>query len=82
MLALRVQIPQVLAEAVEAVWTGPDGVPYSDVPIAVLAKSDLRLRLRDILATLPARDSVIPEQPSTPAVPLANLAFLPVDTNY
>merc|ERR1719191_2519195 len=32
---------EVLAEAVEAVWTGPDGVPYSDVPIAVLAKSDL-----------------------------------------
>ena len=82
MLALRVQIPQVLAEAVEAVWIGPDGVPYSDVPIAVLAKSDLRLRLRDILATLPARDSVIPEQPSTPKVPLANLAFFLVDTNY
>lgn len=73
---------EVLAEAVEAVWTGPDGVPYSDVPIAVLAKSDLRLRLRDILATLPARDSVIPEQPSTPAVPLVLLSgFSSVQTS-
>ena len=64
---------EALAEAIEGVYEGPDG-QFAHVPIAVLSKSDLRLRLRDVLAQLSARDSVIPERPAQPKVPLVLLS--------
>merc|ERR1712224_387212 len=39
-------------------------------PIAALAADDLQLRLRDVLATIKARDSVLPDKPASPRVPL------------
>jgi len=59
-----------LAITVENTFLGPEGQSLSYVPIAVLAKGDLRLRLRDILARLPERDSVLPDRPCIPKVPL------------
>ena len=40
----------------------------------VVAKEDLRLKLRDILAGLQARDSVLPDRPALPRVPLVLLS--------
>ena len=65
---------EALAMAVEDVLSDAEGQPTAHVPIAVLGRSDLRLRLRDILAQLDARDSVLPEQPSTPRAPLVLLS--------
>lgn len=64
---------ELLAGAIDEVYTGPDG-PMATVPIAVLAHADMRLRLRDILATLAERDSVLPERPARPRVPLVLLS--------
>lgn len=63
-----------VAACIEGVWQGAAGEPLSHVPIAVLAESDLRLRLRDILADLPARDSVLPDRPASARVPLILLS--------
>lgn len=64
-----------VAACIEDVWQGAPGeAPLSHVPIAVLAESDLRLRLRDILAELPSRDSVLPDRPAAPRVPLVLLS--------
>ena len=53
---------EILAEALDYAITGPDGA-ISHVPIAVISESDLRLRLRDVLAKISERDSVLPERP-------------------
>ena len=63
-----------VAACIEGVWQGAAGEPLLHVPIAVLAESDLRLRLRDILADLPARDSVLPDRPASARVPLILLS--------
>ena len=59
---------ELLAQTIEDVFQGPDGVKH--VPIAVVGKADLKLRLRDILAGLSERDSVLPDRPAEAAVPL------------
>ena len=54
---------ETLAQAVEGVWTGADGDETAaprHVPIVVLVQTDLRRRLRDVLAELDERDSVLP----------------------
>ena len=54
---------ETLALAVEGVWTGADGDEAADprhVPIVVLEEADMRRRLRDVLAELDERDSVLP----------------------
>ena len=60
---------EALAETIESVWQGPDG-EISHVPIAVLADDDLRLRVRDVLATISSRDSILPDKPASPRVPV------------
>ena len=64
---------EALAQAIESTQEGPDG-QMSYVPIAVVSKSDMRLRLRDVLADLKARDSVLPDEPCLPRVPLVLLS--------
>ena len=64
---------EMLADAVETAFAGPDGA-ISHVPIAVLAQADLRMQLRDVLARLEERDSVLPERPCAPRVPLVLLS--------
>ena len=64
---------EILAEALDYAITGPDGA-ISHVPIAVLSESDLRLRLRDVLAKISERDSVLPERPCRPRAPLVMLS--------
>ena len=58
----------------KSILTDAEGQATAHVPIAVLAKGDLRLRLRDVLGQLNERDSVLPDQPSTPKVPLVLLS--------
>lgn len=41
---------EALAATIEDVMSDADGKPMAHVPIAVLGRSDLRLRLRDVLA--------------------------------
>jgi hypothetical protein len=66
---------EALAETIEGIWQGADvDGPVQHVPIAVLADVDLRLRLRDVLATLSARDSVLPDRLASPRVPLVLLS--------
>ena len=66
---------EALAETIEDCFTGPDGEqPSTHVPIAVLAHADLRLRLRDILANVGERDSVLPDRLARPTVPLVMLS--------
>ena len=60
---------EALTETIESVWQGPDG-KISHVPIAMLADGDLRLRLRDVLATISLRDSILPDKPASPRVPV------------
>ena len=62
-----------LAMCIEDVYNGPDGEIVA-VPIAVLSKSDLRLRLREVLANIDERDSVLPDTPAQPRVPLVLLS--------
>jgi hypothetical protein len=64
---------EALADTIEGVTSGPDGA-ISHVPIAVLSQSDLRYQLRDVLARLDERDSVLPDRPCVPAVPLVLLS--------
>ena len=65
---------EALAATIESILTDAEGQATAHVPIAVLAKGDLRLRLRDVLGQLNERDSVLPDQPSTPKVPLVLLS--------
>ena len=65
---------EALAMTVEDVYEGPDGEEMAHVPIAVLSKSDLRLKLRDVLANIQERDSVLPDSPAQPRVPLVLLS--------
>ena len=65
---------EALAMTVEDLYEGPDGEEMAHVPIAVLSKSDLRLRLRDVLAKIDERDSVLPDAPAQPRVPLVLLS--------
>ena len=65
---------EALAMTVEDVYEGPDGEEMAHVPIAVLSKSDLRLKLRDVLAKIDERDSVLPDVPAQPRVPLVLLS--------
>jgi len=69
-VGLREDDLEVLADAVESVWDGMD----AHIPIAVLAQTDVRRQLRDILAKLDRVDSVIPDRPCTPRVPLVLLS--------
>ena len=64
---------EALAETIEDVYAGPDGAT-AQVPIAVLSKADLKLRLRDVLATVAERDSQLPDRPAQPRVPLVLLS--------
>ena len=65
---------EALADVVEYTLMDADGQATKHVPIAVLDKRDLRRRLRDVLAQLDERDSVLPDQPSTPRAPLVLLS--------
>lgn len=73
---------EALADAIDGVFEGPEGSmsavsiagSMSAVPIAVLDQSDLRLKLRDVLATLPDRNFVLPDRPAQPRVPLVLLS--------
>ena len=67
---------ETLAMCIESVYEGPDG-EMAAVPIAVLSKSDLRLRLREVLANIDERDSVLPGIPAQPRVPLVLLSGFP-----
>ena len=70
-----------IAEAIESVFETPDG-PGPHVPIVPLAQGDMRLRLRDVLAKLNERDSVVPAQPIQLRVPLVLVSgFNPVQTS-
>ena len=72
---------EVIAEALESVFDSPDG-QVAQVPIVALAQSDMRLRLRDVLAKLSERDSVLPDQPMRLRTPLVLLSgFSPVQTS-
>ena len=64
---------EALAETIEGVYEGPDG-SIAHVPIAVLSKADLRLRMREVLAGLSERDSVLPDTPASVSVPLILLS--------
>ena len=64
---------EALAGTIEETLMDADG-QTAHVPIAVLDRSDLRRRLRDILAQLDERDSVLPNQPSNPRAPLILLS--------
>ena len=78
---LSVEELEVLAEAIESVWSDPEG-QITHVPIVVLAHSDLRLPLRQLLAMLDERDSQLPESPAQPRVPLVLLSgFSTVQTS-
>ena len=67
-----------IADAVESVFEGPDEEGdmqvAAHIPIVPLAQGDMRLRLRDVLADLKARDSVLPDEPCLPRVPLVLLS--------
>ena len=66
---------EVVAEAIENVFDGPDG-PTKHVPIVPLAHEDLGagVRLRDVLATLAERDSVLPDNAMRLRAPLVMLS--------
>ena len=64
---------EVLAETIESVYEGPDGV-FAHVPIAVLSKADWSRTMREVLSDLSERDSVLPERPLQPRVPLVLLS--------
>jgi hypothetical protein len=69
---------ETLASTVEGVLEDPDG-GTAHVPIVVLDSTDLRLRLRDVLSDVSARDSVLPDRPAQPRIPLVLLSgFSPV----
>merc|ERR1712138_251485 len=53
---------EAIAMSIEEVFSGPDGA-ITHVPIVPLAAGDTRVRLRDVLATLAERDSVLPDSP-------------------
>ena len=67
---------EALAATIEDLFSAPgvdidvSPAPMQQVPMCVLAQGDLRLRLRDILSNVKERDSVIPNQPVKPQVPL------------
>lgn len=65
---------EALGEAIEGVYDNADGEPIAHVPIAVLAQGDLRLPLRRILSELNNRDSILPDRPLQPNVPLVLLS--------
>lgn len=70
-----------IAEVIESVFETPDG-PGPHVPIVPLAQGDMRLRLRDVLAKLNERDSIVPAQPVQLRVPLVLVSgFNPVQTS-
>lgn len=71
-----------LAATIEATYTSADGEVARHVPIAVVRQADLRRPLRDLLADLEERDSVMPEKPAQPRAPLIMLSgFAPVATS-
>ena len=60
---------EAVSDTIKSVWQGPDGT-IAHVPIAALAEADVPLRLRDVLATISARDSILPDRPAAPRVPV------------
>ena len=62
-----------LTMAIDGVYEGPDGA-IAHVPIAVLSSEDLGLRMREVLAGLAERDSVLPETPVQPRIPVVLLS--------
>ena len=75
-----------IADAVESVFKGPDEEGdmqvAAHIPIVPLAQGDMRLRLRDVLARLAERDSVLPADPIRLRTPLVLLSgFSPVQTS-
>ena len=65
---------EAIGMAVEAVYRDADGGQMQQVPIAVVSADDLRLPLKRVLAELDARDSVLPDVPARPRVPLVMLS--------
>ena len=64
---------EAIAMSIEEVFSGPDGA-ITHVPIVPLAAGDTRVRLRDVLATLAERDSVLPDSPLRLQAPLVMLS--------
>ena len=65
---------EAIAATVEEVYVDAEGVAMQHVPIVVLGRGDLRLKLRDVLAQLQARDSELPDQPASTRAPLILLS--------
>ena len=74
-----------IADAVESVFENPDeegNMHAPHIPIVPLAQGDMRLRLRDVLAQLSERDSVVPSEPMLLRTPLILISgFSPVQTS-
>uniref|UniRef100_A0A7S0Q258 Uncharacterized protein n=1 Tax=Coccolithus braarudii TaxID=221442 RepID=A0A7S0Q258_9EUKA len=70
---------EAVANAVESVWSGADAEgeeQIQHVPIAALGQADLRpwVKLRDVLAELEQRDSVLPDRGAQVRIPLILLS--------
>ena len=65
---------EMIAATVEEVYVDAEGAATQHVPIVVLGRGDLRLKLRDVLAQLQARDSELPDQQASLRAPLILLS--------
>ena len=65
---------EMIAGTIEGVFDSPEDQPLSHIPIVALAQGDTRLRLRDVLANIRDRDSVLPAQPMRLETPLVLLS--------